>query len=163
MKRAVPNAEVQVVSSDTATLNGRAQVAAAVAAAHADAVDRDARFPAEAFAAIREQRLLSMLVPVELGGDGATVSDAADVCCMPGSACASVRDDLCDAPDSGRDPRAPRAVERMASAAPAPPVPMSSSCLPHPRPKTRPVASSARVRARWSRTARACRSPRTPR
>jgi acyl-CoA dehydrogenase len=89
MKRAVPNAEAPGVSPDTATLNGRAQIAATVAAAHADAVDRAARFPAEAFAAIREQRLLSMLVPVELGGDGATVSDAADVCCTLGSACAS--------------------------------------------------------------------------
>ncbi len=85
----MPNAEAPVVSTDTATLNGRAQIAAAAAAAHADAVDRAARFPAEAFAAIREQRLLSMLVPVELGGDGATVSDAADVCCTLGTACAS--------------------------------------------------------------------------
>ncbi len=85
----MPNAEAPVVSPDTATLNGRAQIAATAAAAHADAVDRAARFPAEAFAAIREQRLLSMLVPVELGGDGATVSDAADVCCTLGTACAS--------------------------------------------------------------------------
>jgi acyl-CoA dehydrogenase len=89
MKSAVQNAEAPVESADTAPLNGRAQVAAAAAAAHADAVDRAARFPAEAFAAIREQKLLSMLVPVELGGDGATVSDAADVCCMLGTACAS--------------------------------------------------------------------------
>ncbi|MGH7654544.1 MAG: acyl-CoA dehydrogenase family protein [Gemmatimonadaceae bacterium] len=62
---------------------------AAVAAAHADAVDKAARFPAETFAAAREQRLLGMMVPVELGGDGATVSDAADICCMLGTSCAS--------------------------------------------------------------------------
>ncbi|MFI5233336.1 MAG: acyl-CoA dehydrogenase family protein [Gemmatimonadales bacterium] len=62
---------------------------AAVAAAHADEVDRAARFPAETFAAIREQRLLSMLVPVELGGDGASVSDAADICCTIGTSCGS--------------------------------------------------------------------------
>src|SRR5665213_2974654 len=89
MKSAVHNAEASVVSPNTVTLNGRAQIATAVAAANADAVDRAARFPAEAFAAIREQRLLSMLVPTELGGDGATVSDAADICCMLGTACAS--------------------------------------------------------------------------
>jgi acyl-CoA dehydrogenase len=89
MKSAVHNADASVVPPDTATVNGRAQIAAAVAATHADAVDRAARFPAEAFAALREQRLLSMLVPVALGGDGATVSDAADVCCTLGTACAS--------------------------------------------------------------------------
>jgi acyl-CoA dehydrogenase len=89
MKSTVQNAEAPVVSADTVTLNGRAQIVAAVAATHADAVDRAARFPTETFAAIREQRLLSMLVPAELSGDGATVSDAADICCMLGTACAS--------------------------------------------------------------------------
>jgi acyl-CoA dehydrogenase len=34
---------------------GRAEIVAAIAEQHADAVDREARFPAEAFAAIREQ------------------------------------------------------------------------------------------------------------
>lgn len=67
----------------------RARFVAATAAEHAAEVDRDARFPAEAFAAARQHRLLSMLVPVELGGDGATVSDAVDVCYMLGMACAS--------------------------------------------------------------------------
>jgi acyl-CoA dehydrogenase len=36
-------------------------------------VDRAARFPAEAFASLREQRLLSALIPVDLGGGGASV------------------------------------------------------------------------------------------
>src|SRR6185437_8289181 len=67
----------------------RAQVAAGVAAEHATAVDRESRFPAETFRALREQRLLSMLVPAELGGDGATVSDAVDICYMLGMACGS--------------------------------------------------------------------------
>lgn len=89
MKSAVHNAGAPVEPAGMSALNARAQAAAAVAAANADAVDRAARFPAEAFAAIREQRLLSILVPVELGGDGATVSDAADICCMLGTACAS--------------------------------------------------------------------------
>ncbi len=70
-------------------LQARAEAAVAVALAHSDAVDREARFPAETFAALREQRLLGMLAPVELGGDGATLSDAVDVCYMLGAACSS--------------------------------------------------------------------------
>src|SRR5690242_2520990 len=67
----------------------RAGEMAAVAAENADAVDRDARFPEEAFAAAREQRLLGILVPTDLGGDGATVSDVVDLCYMLGRSCAS--------------------------------------------------------------------------
>src|SRR5690348_14757845 len=67
----------------------RARLVTATAAEHADEVDREARFPFETFAAARQHRLLSMLVPVELGGDGATVSDAVDICYMLGMACGS--------------------------------------------------------------------------
>src|SRR6202140_4677600 len=67
----------------------RAEIAGAEAAKYADAVDRDARFPAEAFAVARTQRLLDMLVPADLGGEGASVSDMADVCYVLGRACAS--------------------------------------------------------------------------
>jgi acyl-CoA dehydrogenase len=70
-------------------LRGRAERAAATAAAHADAVDRDARFPEEAMAALRAERLLGILVPTDLGGDGATVSDVVDVCYMLGRSCGS--------------------------------------------------------------------------
>ena len=62
---------------------------AAAAAKNADAVDREARFPAEAFQAAREQRLLDILVPADLGGEGASVSDVVDVCYVLGRACAS--------------------------------------------------------------------------
>ena len=72
-----------------ANLKGRAETTAAAAAEHGDAVDRDARFPTETFAAAREQRLLGTMVPVELGGDGASVSDVVDICYMLGQACAS--------------------------------------------------------------------------
>jgi acyl-CoA dehydrogenase len=75
--------------TSSAGLKARAQVAASVAAEHATAVDRESRFPAETFRALKEQRLLSMLVPAELGGDGATVSDAVDICYMLGMACGS--------------------------------------------------------------------------
>ena len=44
-------------------LVARAQKVAAVAAAHADAVDAEARFPAEAIAAARSARLLGLAVP----------------------------------------------------------------------------------------------------
>src|SRR3954463_16358929 len=67
----------------------RARFVAAAAAEHAAEVDRDSRFPHETFAAARQHRLLSMLVPVELGGDGATVADAVDVCYLLGMACGS--------------------------------------------------------------------------
>ena len=67
----------------------RAQLVAETAAAHADAVDREARFPAEAIAAARAERLLSLLVPVECGGEGTGVSDVVDVCYALGRACAA--------------------------------------------------------------------------
>jgi acyl-CoA dehydrogenase len=75
--------------SVTNDLKFRAQVMAAVAAKNADAVDRDARFPAEAFVAAREQRLLEILVPADLGGEGASVADVVDLCYVLGRACAS--------------------------------------------------------------------------
>jgi acyl-CoA dehydrogenase len=71
------------------TLAGRAQSVAAVAASHAGAVDSDARFPSEAFAEVRRHRLLSLMIPAALGGDGASLADAVDVCYALGQACAS--------------------------------------------------------------------------
>ncbi len=73
----------------TRDLKRRAQAVAAIAAAHASAVDAEARFPVEAFSAVRAQRLLGILVPVELGGEGASISDVVDVCYVLGRACAS--------------------------------------------------------------------------
>jgi acyl-CoA dehydrogenase len=67
----------------------RARLAAEVAAQHAVAVDADARFPHEAFAEIRKQRLLGLMVPESLGGEGADVADLADVCFILGQACSS--------------------------------------------------------------------------
>ncbi len=67
----------------------RAEAIAAVAGAHANDVDARSRFPVEAFTALREQRLLGMLIPTELGGEGARAADVADVCAILGAACAS--------------------------------------------------------------------------
>ena len=70
-------------------LPARAKMAAAAAAQHAAAVDMEARFPAESFAAIKAQRLLGIMVPTELGGEGATISRVGDVCYQLGQVCAS--------------------------------------------------------------------------
>jgi acyl-CoA dehydrogenase len=70
-------------------LKVRAEIVGGIAAAHADAVDHEARFPTEAIDAARSERLLSLLVPVECGGEGASVSDVVDVCYALGRACAS--------------------------------------------------------------------------
>ena len=64
-------------------------IATTVAAPHADAVDREARFPQEAMAALRAERMLSAAVPRDLGGMGATIGEIAAVCETLGRACAS--------------------------------------------------------------------------
>lgn len=71
----------------TDALKHRTLAMAATAAEYADAVDQESRFPAEAFAAARKQRLLGILVPAELGGEGASVADAVDICYTLGRAC----------------------------------------------------------------------------
>ena len=76
-------------SSGARDFVARAEAVASIAERFADEVDRDARFPAEAFAAIREQKLLGMLIPSELGGEGARAADVADVCATLGRACAA--------------------------------------------------------------------------
>ena len=81
--------DARILSACADDLAARAHAAADVAAAHAAAVDAEARFPAEAFAEIRKQRLLGSMVPVGLGGEGATLADLADVCFILGQACAS--------------------------------------------------------------------------
>jgi acyl-CoA dehydrogenase len=60
-----------------------------VAGPAADAVDREARFPREAIAALRDERMLGALVPRELGGRGATIAEIAAVCETLGRFCAS--------------------------------------------------------------------------
>jgi acyl-CoA dehydrogenase len=67
----------------------RAQSVASVAASHAGEVDADARFPSEAFAEVRRQKLLGVMIPAALGGDGASLADVVDVCYALGQACAS--------------------------------------------------------------------------
>ncbi len=75
--------------SDLSDLRKRTDTTAIAAAASCDAVDRAARFPTEAFAVAREQRLLGMLIPSALGGDGARISDVVNVCYGLGRSCTS--------------------------------------------------------------------------
>lgn len=58
-----------------------------VAAVHVDDVDREARFPAESIAALREARALSALVPAELGGGGVSFAAVAAACFELGRSC----------------------------------------------------------------------------
>jgi acyl-CoA dehydrogenase len=64
-------------------------IARSVAAAHADDVDRQGRFPVETIDALREQSALSAFVPAELGGGGAAFETIAECCLELGRRCAS--------------------------------------------------------------------------
>jgi acyl-CoA dehydrogenase len=60
-----------------------------VAAQNADAVDSAARHPAEALEALKAAKLMSILVPASLGGEGLSMADAAEICFRLGQACAN--------------------------------------------------------------------------
>jgi acyl-CoA dehydrogenase len=70
-------------------LSVRARTVAAIAANNAIDVDEASRFPAEACAALKEQRLLGVMVARDLGGEGAGIAEVADVCYQLGQACSS--------------------------------------------------------------------------
>lgn len=70
-------------------LDARAKRVAEHAARHADAVDREGRFPAEAVAALKAERLLGIQVPRSLGGEGASMSEIAELCAILGRACSA--------------------------------------------------------------------------
>jgi acyl-CoA dehydrogenase len=55
------------------------RIAVEVAGPAADSVDRDSRFPHEALAALRDAKLLGAMVPIELGGLGASTHEIADI------------------------------------------------------------------------------------
>ncbi|MCF4128390.1 acyl-CoA dehydrogenase family protein [Methylobacterium sp. SyP6R] len=70
-------------------LDARAKRVAEQAARHADAVDREGRFPAEAVAALKAERLFGIQVPRSLGGEGASMSEIAELCAVLGRACSA--------------------------------------------------------------------------
>jgi acyl-CoA dehydrogenase len=67
----------------------RAQRVAAVAKAHADDVDAKGRFPRETIDAMRAERLFSIQIPAELGGEGASTGEIAELCSIISQGCAS--------------------------------------------------------------------------
>jgi acyl-CoA dehydrogenase len=89
MGRGVRFASGVAEAADTADLRTRIDKVAAIAAAHAAAVDSESRFPKEAIAAARAERLLGIAVPRELGGEGFSTADVVDVCYALGRVCAS--------------------------------------------------------------------------
>lgn len=75
------------VDRDQAFLGAIRLIGEEVAAPNADAVDRDARFPAETVAALREKQALSAFVPSELGGAGVSFEAIAGACFELGRHC----------------------------------------------------------------------------
>jgi acyl-CoA dehydrogenase len=67
----------------------RATRVAAIAAKYADAVDAEARFPRETVEALRVEKLLSIQIPVGLGGEGASITEIAELCSILGQSCAA--------------------------------------------------------------------------
>lgn len=80
------NIAAPVISDSFAS---RAARVAEVAARHAAAVDKEGRFPREAVAAMKAERLLGIQVPKSEGGEGATFADIAELCSVISQSCAS--------------------------------------------------------------------------
>jgi acyl-CoA dehydrogenase len=78
-------------ATDTGESDWRAAAwrVARIAAKFADDVDRAARFPVEAFDAIRRERLLSSMVATRFGGAGLSLADVAAMCEILAHGCAS--------------------------------------------------------------------------
>jgi acyl-CoA dehydrogenase len=75
------------IDRDQAFLSAIRRIADEVAAPNADEVDRLARFPSEAIAALREERALSAFVPEALGGGGVSFEAIATACYELGRRC----------------------------------------------------------------------------
>jgi acyl-CoA dehydrogenase len=80
---------ITATASDEALVAAVKRIAADVAAAHADDVDRAARYPAESVAALREERALAAAIPSALGGGGASLPAIAAACFELGRCCGS--------------------------------------------------------------------------
>lgn len=79
----------QTLSPSPEPLSIRAARAAVIAAQYANDVDANSRFPQEAMDALRSENLLGIMVPPELGGEGASVADVVDICYALGKACSA--------------------------------------------------------------------------
>jgi len=76
-----------MIDRDQAFLDAVVAIAGEQAAQNADAVDREARFPAETIAALREVEGLSAFIPTELGGGGVAFETIAQACFELGRRC----------------------------------------------------------------------------
>ena len=111
----------------TARCSTRAQrIGRDVAGPAADAVDREARFPREAIAALREERLLGVLVPQRAGRPRRDDRRGRRRLRDARPRLRVHRDDLRDAPDRSGLPGAPWAARRRSSAATWPSSPSAS-------------------------------------
>ncbi len=81
--------EATVSRRDPRAIASALKQVAATAAEHADAVDRNARFPHEAVAALRDAGLLAAMIPTQLGGLGLAFPPIAAATCTLGEACAA--------------------------------------------------------------------------
>jgi acyl-CoA dehydrogenase len=88
-REAVENNNREQSFPDRSSFPRRTTAVASAAAADAETVDRDARFPKAAIEAARQQRLLGVQIPRALGGDGAPISDVTEMCYTIGRACSS--------------------------------------------------------------------------
>lgn len=79
----------EAIAPVPASLEERAHIVAAIAALHADAVDAGARFPIEAVDELSRLGLLSASIPVELGGEGASMLALSGVATILGGACSA--------------------------------------------------------------------------
>lgn len=71
------------------SLKSRVTRVAAVAAAYADEVDKAGRFPREAIDAMKAERLMGIMIPVEFGGEGLSHAEIAETCTLLAQSCAS--------------------------------------------------------------------------
>ncbi|PZQ19217.1 MAG: acyl-CoA dehydrogenase [Ancylobacter novellus] len=76
-------------AADERALVKKARAIAKIAATHAEDVDAHARFPHEAFEALKRERLLGIMIPRELGGEGASVAIVSEICSVLAQGCAS--------------------------------------------------------------------------
>ena len=75
------------VERDQAFLDAIRRIADEVAAPNAASVDREARFPAESLAALREERALAAMIPTEYGGLGLSIETIATAAFELGRRC----------------------------------------------------------------------------
>ena len=77
------------MSDQPSPLEAATRIAREVSAAHAESVDREARFPSETVDALKKAKLMSALVPQKMGGHGSGMLELAAMCEALGTACAS--------------------------------------------------------------------------